>query len=263
VASVLLRHLTRCGRLPQAEPDEEEVQPDEPLLAELYVASVQGRAVLGEGASSAVERLGRRRGARPLFLPGELCCDIDGFSLHAKVEIEAHDRDGLELLCRYLARPPLASERLSLAPDGRVIYGLRRHWKDGTRAVVFDPLDFIARLAASSLSSPTARSCARSSRTSALTPSHLGSPPPERRPSSTSPADNSALMACLLPLPTGCGTGQALPTSRETRRGTPRQGSQTPRDHSRGIDTDLPARQRPAKNDGQGCRAAGSCASLS
>ncbi|NOT31848.1 MAG: hypothetical protein HOP15_15490, partial [Planctomycetes bacterium] len=26
--------------------------------------------------------------------------------------------------------------------------GLRRHWKDGTSAVAFDPLDFIARLAA-------------------------------------------------------------------------------------------------------------------
>jgi len=29
-----------------------------------------------------------------------------------------------------------------------VVYRLRRHRKDGTRAVVFDPLDFIARLAA-------------------------------------------------------------------------------------------------------------------
>ena len=66
----------------------------------------------------------------------------------SKVEIEAHDRDGLERLCRYLARPPLATERLSLAEDGRVVYALRRHWKDGTRAFVFDPLDFIARLAA-------------------------------------------------------------------------------------------------------------------
>jgi hypothetical protein len=55
---------------------------------------------------------------------------------------------GRERLCRYLARPPIASERLSLAEDGRVVYALRRHWKDGTRAVVFDPLDFIARLAA-------------------------------------------------------------------------------------------------------------------
>src|SRR5207247_1944976 len=44
--------------------------------------------------------------------------------------------------------PPIATERLSLAEDGRVIYALRRHWKDGTRAFAFDPLDFIAKLAA-------------------------------------------------------------------------------------------------------------------
>ena len=49
---------------------------------------------------------------------------------------------------RYLTRPPIASERPSLAEDGRVVYRLRRHWKDGTRAVVFEPLDFLARLAA-------------------------------------------------------------------------------------------------------------------
>ena len=29
-----------------------------------------------------------------------------------------------------------------------MVYALRRHWKDGTSAFVFDPLDFIARLAA-------------------------------------------------------------------------------------------------------------------
>lgn len=76
------------------------------------------------------------------------CASLDGFSLHAKVALEAHDHDGRERLCRYLARPAIASERLSLAENGRVVYRLRRHWKDGTRAVVFAPLDFIARLAA-------------------------------------------------------------------------------------------------------------------
>ena len=56
--------------------------------------------------------------------------------------------EGLERLARYLARPPLASERLSLAADERVVYALRRHWKDGTRGFVFATLDCIARLAA-------------------------------------------------------------------------------------------------------------------
>jgi hypothetical protein len=77
-----------------------------------------------------------------------LCASLDGFSLHAKVALEADDHAGRERLCRYLARPAIASERLSLAEDGRVVYRLRRHWRDGTRAIVFAPLDFIARLAA-------------------------------------------------------------------------------------------------------------------
>lgn len=58
------------------------------------------------------------------------------------------DREGLERLCRYVARPPIKVERLSLDSDGRVIYALRRHWRDGTSAIAFDPLDFLSRLAA-------------------------------------------------------------------------------------------------------------------
>lgn len=72
-----------------------------------------------------MKKLGRRRhDERPLFLPGELCCDIGRFSLHAKVRIAADDRDGLERVCRCIARPSLKVERPSLAPDGKVIYAL-------------------------------------------------------------------------------------------------------------------------------------------
>ncbi|NOT32246.1 MAG: hypothetical protein HOP15_17510 [Planctomycetes bacterium] len=54
----ILRHLTRCGRLPKAEPDEEQIQPDEPLLAELYAAAVQGRVAIGQqsGATACSRR---------------------------------------------------------------------------------------------------------------------------------------------------------------------------------------------------------------
>jgi len=33
---------------------------------------------------------------------------------------------GLERLCRYAGRPPVAIERLSLLPDGRLLYRLKR-----------------------------------------------------------------------------------------------------------------------------------------
>ncbi|MFK7887825.1 MAG: transposase, partial [Gammaproteobacteria bacterium] len=79
--------------------------------------------------------------------PGELA-NAAGFSLHAGVSIRAGDRDKLERLCRYVARAAVADSRLSLTRDGQVRYSLKTPWRDGTTHVVFEPLDFIARLAA-------------------------------------------------------------------------------------------------------------------
>ena len=60
----------------------------------------------------------------------------------------ANDRAGLERLCRYVLRPPFAQERLHLRADGRVALELKRAWHDGTRELVFEPLEFLERLAA-------------------------------------------------------------------------------------------------------------------
>jgi hypothetical protein len=73
---------------------------------------------------------------------------LDGFSLHAGKPIATRDRTRLERLCRYTARPPIATERLHLTTDGRVRYELRRPFSDGTTAVVFAPHEFIEKLAA-------------------------------------------------------------------------------------------------------------------
>ena len=73
---------------------------------------------------------------------------LDGFDLHANVWVGANDRAGLERLCRYVLRPPFAQERLRLRADGRVGLELKRAWHDGTRELVFEPLEFLERLAA-------------------------------------------------------------------------------------------------------------------
>jgi len=114
----------------------------------ISAASVQGRVALGPKAGTPIARFRVEPKKRPTFVPGELCADWEGFSLHAKVRIEHDQRDKLERLCRYIARPPLATERLSLLPDGRVAHELRRPWRDGTTHMLFDPLTFIERLAA-------------------------------------------------------------------------------------------------------------------
>ena len=60
----------------------------------------------------------------------------------------AADRKGLERLCRYAARPPVAADRLSQLPDGRLSYRLKTPWRNGTTHVLFEPLELLARLAA-------------------------------------------------------------------------------------------------------------------
>ena len=45
-------------------------------------------------------------------------------------------------------RPPVAQEALELTPDGRVLLRLRRPWRDGTRALRFEPCELLEKLAA-------------------------------------------------------------------------------------------------------------------
>ena len=71
-----------------------------------------------------------------------------GFSLHAGVASAAHEREKWERLCRYITRPAVAAERLSLTTQGNIRCRLKTPYRDGTSDVVFEPLDFIARLAA-------------------------------------------------------------------------------------------------------------------
>ena len=68
--------------------------------------------------------------------------------VHAKVAVDGHDRKRLERICRYLGRPPIAQERLERLSDGRLRFTMKKPWRDGTTALVFEPLDLIARLCA-------------------------------------------------------------------------------------------------------------------
>jgi hypothetical protein len=47
----------------------------------------------------------------------------------------------------YITRPPVVIERLSLTPQCHIKYSLKTPYRDGTTCVIFEPLDFIARLA--------------------------------------------------------------------------------------------------------------------
>jgi hypothetical protein len=74
--------------------------------------------------------------------------NVAGFSLHAGVTARAHERAKLERLCRYIARPAVSTQRLSLTRNGQVRYELKTPYRNGTTHVIFEPLDFISRLVA-------------------------------------------------------------------------------------------------------------------
>ena len=70
-----------------------------------------------------------------------------GFSLDAKVKIEASDRDGLERLIRYCARPSFAGENLRLHRD-MIIYRFPKPSRTGQTYIQLEPLEFLTRIAA-------------------------------------------------------------------------------------------------------------------
>ena len=68
--------------------------------------------------------------------------------MHAGVSCEGRQKNKRERLARYIARPAVAIPRLSVSSTGKVAYTLKTPYRDGTTQVAFEPVDFIARLAA-------------------------------------------------------------------------------------------------------------------
>ena len=147
----ILRLLRRRGVLAADGSDDVEVDPlavDAPVLAQLSAAAVRGRSAFGDRAGTPVLRVGHAPDAPWVWTVGPRHAHLERFDLHADRDVRAEDRLGLERLCRYLLRPPLAQERLSRLADGRVVCTLRHPWHDGTRHLIFTPHEFLERLAA-------------------------------------------------------------------------------------------------------------------
>ena len=109
---------------------------------------------LGPRAGARVRQLGEARDTAAVPSRGPRQAHLEGFDLHANVRVPANDRAGVERLCRYVLRPPFAQERLRLRGDSRVALELKRAWHDGTRELVFEPLEFLERLAATARRDP-------------------------------------------------------------------------------------------------------------
>ena len=69
--------------------------------------------------------------AQGVSVPKPFTLARDGFSLNCAVSCQAHERAKLERICRYMARGPIAQERLSVDGDGLVMLKLKRAFTDG------------------------------------------------------------------------------------------------------------------------------------
>ena len=105
---------------------------DDDPMTPLLGHSITYRIAVGPQAGRKVFTLQTLPASGELFDDG--AGKVAGFSLHAGVAARADERKKLE--------------RLSLTPNGNVRYQLKTPYRDGTTHVIFEPLDFIARLAA-------------------------------------------------------------------------------------------------------------------
>ena len=147
VAAVAEQVYRRVARILDARGDDDSaaLASAEPALANLAGASVAGVAATGPRRGARLLRLGSAN-AFEATIAGRRCAAVEGFNLHANVRVAANDRDGLEHLARYLARPPVANGRLTALADGNVALRFKRPFSDGTEAVVFTPFELIERL---------------------------------------------------------------------------------------------------------------------
>jgi len=126
----------------------DDLQEREPALAQLAAAAVAGLPPAGPEL---------RRKPLTVVLPASdgpkvvrpLCIEDGGFSLHAASRVGAEDDLGRTNLFKYVLRPPIAQEHVTLTEDGLVAIQLKKPFRDGTVSVEMDPLSLVSRLAAS------------------------------------------------------------------------------------------------------------------
>jgi hypothetical protein len=102
---------------------------DEDSLLQLQGASVSYRIAMGPQQGQKVFTLQ----TLPASNKGEYgqLANISGFSLHAGVFANADEPDKLEWLCRYISRPAISEQRLSITGHGKVRYELKTPYRDG------------------------------------------------------------------------------------------------------------------------------------
>jgi len=126
IAHRVARYLERQGLLERdtghthLTADGVDVDPESPMN-HLLGSSITYRIAVGPQQGRKVFTLQTLPDLEPDSPSPSAVGETAGFSLHAGVATKVSERAKLERLCRYIARPPVSTKRLSLTRNGRII----------------------------------------------------------------------------------------------------------------------------------------------
>jgi hypothetical protein len=144
IAHRVIRLLERQGVLDDNVYDD--FAKEQPLLSGITAASVSNMVATGDRAGLRVRRIlsDPAEGIRT----GKLCYASRGFSLHAATRIDAGNKTGLERLCNYVSRPPLAQGSLTQVSEDEYTFKLKTPWSDGTTHLLLSATELLEKLSA-------------------------------------------------------------------------------------------------------------------
>lgn len=122
--------------------------PDPEPIDQISAASIRYRVAIGPHSGQRTLTIHNPALIRQGQTTKPLTANLHGFSLNAAVACKPHQRERFERLVRYVTRPAICLDRLSLRNDGQVQYELQHPYRDGTTHVLFSATDFISKLAA-------------------------------------------------------------------------------------------------------------------
>jgi hypothetical protein len=119
---------------------------EQPVLSGITAASVFNMVSTGERSGLRVRRI--LSDPAEGIKTGKLCYAARGFSLHAATRIEAGDKAGLERLCNYVSRPPLAQGSLTQISEDEYAFKLKTPWSDGTTHLLLSGTELLEKVSA-------------------------------------------------------------------------------------------------------------------
>ena len=140
----VIRYLKKNSYL---EIDGSDLSINENLIGDLHESSVTYRIAVGPRAGQKIQIVGanEKEGAKYSSGGG---VNLNGFNIHAGVSVKGHQREKLKALCRYIARGPLAKERVEKLCSDKISIRFKKPWSNGATHVVYSNIEFIEKLVA-------------------------------------------------------------------------------------------------------------------